>query len=109
MAYGLSIFDTNASNVFTVTDQTWLQIDYFFVGAGQSVTKNFTGLPSGITLQTAVIFVNTPPINSQFRNPTISISGTTVTVTGIQTSASSSVSGTYTVQSGGAYILVLAK
>ena len=109
MAYGLSIFDTNASNVFTVTDQTWLQVDYFFVGDGQSVTKSFSGLPSGVTLQTAIVFVNTPPIDEQFRTPTISISGTTVTVTGLNTSASSSVSGSYTVQSGGAYILVLAK
>ena len=108
MSFGFAVKD-GAQTSFTMTDSTLLQVDFFSVGQGQTVTKNFSFLPSGATLQTAVVFVNQPPTNEQFVLPTISISGTTLTVTGINSSASTSVSGSFTIQSGTVFVLVFAK
>ena len=108
MAYGLQIKES-AGTVFTLDDTTLLQVDFFAVQQGQSITKNFSFLPVGVTLSTAIVFVNQPPQNEQFVLPTVSISGTTLTVTGINSSTSSNVSGTITIQSGTVFVLVFAK
>jgi hypothetical protein len=109
MAVGFQLRNASSGTVLTLDDSTLLQVDFFEVPQGQSVTKNFSFLPSGATLSTAIVFVNQPPLNEQFVLPTVSISGTTLTVTGINSSASTSVSGTYTIQSGTVFVLVFAK
>lgn len=109
MTTGLRLNDSLGGEVFTLDDTTLLQVDFFTVQEGQSVTKNFNFLPSGATLSTAIVFVNQPPQNEQFVLPTVSISGTTLTVTGINSTGSSSVSGSYTIQSGTILVLVFAK
>ena len=109
MAVGFQLRDASSTPVFTLDDSTLLQVDFFEVQQGQSVTKNFNFLPSGATLSTAIVFVNQPPLDEQFVLPTVSISGTTLTVTGINSSASTTVSGTYTIQSGTVFVLVFAK
>ena len=108
MSFGLQIKEP-AGTVFSLDDTTLLQVDFFAVQQGQSVTKNFNFLPSGATLSTAIVFVNQPPLDEQFVLPTVSISGTTLTVTGINSSSSTSVSGTFTIQSGTVFVLVFAK
>ena len=108
MSFGLQIKEP-AGTVFSLDDSTLLQVDFFAVQQGQSVTKNFNFLPSGATLSTAIVFVNQPPLDEQFVLPTVSISGTTLTVTGINSSSSTSVSGTFTIQSGTVFVLVFAK
>ena len=109
MTAGLIINNELGQPVFSVDDTTILQVDFFEVQQGQSVTKNFNFLPAGAVLSTAVVFVNQPPLNEQFVLPTVTISGTTLTVTGINSSGSTSVSGTYTIQSGTILVLVFAK
>tara|TARA_R110000822_G_scaffold92025_2_gene211918 strand:+ start:441 stop:770 length:330 start_codon:yes stop_codon:yes gene_type:complete len=109
MAVGFQLRNASSGTVFTLDDSTLLQVDFFEVLAGQSVTKSFSFLPSGATLSTAIVFVNQPPQNEQFVLPTVSISGTTLTATGINSSGSTTVSGTYTIQSGTVYVLVFAK
>ncbi len=109
MTTGLRLNDSSGGEVFTLDDTTLLQVDFFTVQQGQSVTKNFNFLPSGATLSTAIVFVNQPPQNEQFVLPTVSISGTTLTVTGINSSGSTNVSGSYTIQSGTILVLVFAK
>ena len=108
MSFGLQIKEP-AGTVFSLDDTTLLQVDFFAVQQGQSVTKNFNFLPSGATLSTAIVFVNQPPLDEQFVLPTVSISGTTLTVTGINSSSSTTVSGTFTIQSGTVFVLVFAK
>lgn len=108
MSFGLQIKEP-AGTVFSLDDSTLLQVDFFAVQQGQSVTKNFNFLPSGATLSTAIVFVNQPPLDEQFVLPTVSISGTTLTVTGINSSSSTTVSGTFTIQSGTVFVLVFAK
>ena len=105
MAVGFQLRNASSGTVFTLNDSTLLQVDFFEVLAGQSVTKSFSFLPSGA----AIVFVNQPPQNEQFVLPTVSISGTTLTATGINSSGSTTVSGTYTIQSGTVYVLVFAK
>ena len=108
MSFGLQIKEP-AGTVFSLDDSTLLQVDFFAVQQGQAVTKNFNFLPSGATLSTAIVFVNHPPLDEQFVLPTVSISGTTLTVTGINSSSSTTVSGTFTIQSGTVFVLVFAK
>lgn len=108
MSFGLQIKEP-AGTVFSLDDTTLLQVDFFAVQQGQSVTKNFSFLPSGATLSTAIVFLNQPPQDEQFVLPTVSISGTTMTVTGINSSSSTNVSGTFTIQSGTVFVLVFAK
>lgn len=109
MSVGLRLNDSSGGEVFTLDDTTLLQVDFFAVQQGQSVTKNFSFLPSGATLSTAIVFVNQPPQDEQFVLPTVSISGTSLTVTGINSTGSTSVSGSYTIQSGTILVLVFAK
>jgi len=109
MTTGLRLNDSLGGEVFTLDDTTLLQVDFFAVQEGQSVTKNFNFLPSGVVISTAIVFVNQPPQDEQFVLPTVSISGTTLTVTGINSTGSSSVSGSYTIQSGTILVLVFAK
>ena len=108
MSFGLQIKEP-AGTVFSLDDTTLLQVYFFAVQQGQSVTKNFSFLPSGATLSTAIVFLNQPPQDEQFVLPTVSISGTTMTVTGINSSSSTNVSGTFTIQSGTVFVLVFAK
>jgi hypothetical protein len=108
MSFGLQIKEP-AGTVFDLDDTTLLQVDFFAVQQGQSITKNFSFLPSGATLSTAIVFLNQPPQDEQFVLPTISISGTSMTVTGINSSSSTNVSGSFTVQSGTVFVLVFAK
>ena len=108
MSFGLQIKEP-AGTVFSLDDSTLLQVDFFAVQQGQSVTKNFSFLPSGATLSTAIVFLNQPPQDEQFVLPTVSVSGTTMTVTGINSSSSTTVSGTFTIQSGTVFVLVFAK
>ena len=108
MSFGLQIKEP-AGTVFSLDDTTLLQVDFFAVQQGQSVTKNFSFLPLGATLSTAIVFLNQPPQDEQFVLPTVSISGTTMTVTGINSSSSTNVSGTFTIQSGTVFVLVFAK
>ena len=108
MSFGLQIKEP-AGTVFSLDDTTLLQVDFFAVQQGQSVTKNFSFLPSGATLSTAIVFLNQPPQDEQFVLPTVSISGTTMTVTGINSSSTTNVSGTFTIQSGTVFVLVFAK
>jgi len=109
MTTGLRLNDNLGGEVFTLDDSTLLQVDFFAVQEGQSVTKNFNFLPAGVVISTAIVFVNQPPQDEQFVLPTVSISGTTLTVTGINSTGSSSVSGSYTIQSGTILVLVFAK
>ena len=109
MSVGLRLNNSSGGEVFTLDDTTLLQVDFFAVQQGQSVTKNFSFLPSGATLSTAIVFVNQPPQDEQFVLPTVSISGTSLTVTGINSTGSTSVSGSYTIQSGTILVLVFAK
>ena len=108
MSFGLQIKEP-AGTVFSLDDTTLLQVDFFAVQQGQSVTKNFNFLPSGATLSTPIVIVKQPPLDEQFEIPTVSISGTTLTVTGINSSSSTTVSGTFTIQSGTVFVLVFAK
>ena len=112
MAYGLDIKNTSGSSVYSVTSQTWNQVEYFTKAEGDTATttKDYSYLPSGSTLRVAILFTDTTlPDDEQPLIPTIGISGTTVTVTGTSTSTTNSVSGTITQKSQACLILVLAQ
>ena len=112
MAFGLDIKSTLGQSIYSVTSQTWNQVEYFTKAEGDTstTTKDYSFLPSGATLRVAILFSDTTlPDDEQPLIPTINISGTTVTVTGTDTSTSNSVSGTITQKSQACLILVLAQ
>ena len=112
MSFGLNIKNTSGTSIYSVTSQTWNQVEYFTKAEGDTATttKNYSYLPSGSTLRVAILFTDTTlPDDEQPLIPTISISGTTVTVTGTNTSTTNSVSGTITQKSQACLILVLAQ
>ena len=112
MAYGLDFKSALGQSIYSVTSQTWSQVEYFTKAEGDTstTTKNYSYLPSGVTLRVAILFTDTLlPDDEQPLIPTINISGTTVTVTGTDTSTTNSVSGTITQKSQACLILVLAK
>ena len=83
MAYGLDIKSNLGNSIYSVTSQTWNQVEYFTKAEGDTstTTKNYSYLPSGATLRVAILFTDTTlPDDEQPLIPTINISGTTVTV-----------------------------
>ena len=112
MAYGLDIKSILGQSIYSVTSQTWNQVEYFTKAEGDTstTTKDYSYLPSGSTLRVAILFTDTTlPDDEQPLIPTIGISGTTVTVTGTDTSTTNSVSGSITQKSQACLILVLAQ
>ena len=61
MAYGLDIKSTLGQSIYSVTSQTWSQVEYFTKAEGDTstTTKNYSYLPSGVTLRVAILFTDT--------------------------------------------------
>ena len=61
MAYGLDIKNTSGSSIYSVTSQTWNQVEYFTKAEGDTATttKDYSYLPSGSTLRVAILFTFT--------------------------------------------------
>jgi len=79
MAYGLNIFKTNGSVVFSSADVAWMQLDKFVVNANATVSNNYP-VASGFTIIAQIQMVNDSPTNQEAYAPQVSISGTTVTI-----------------------------
>jgi hypothetical protein len=79
MSYGLSVFKSNGSLVFSSADVAWMQLDKFIVNANASVSNTYS-VASGMTIITQIQMVNDSPTNQEAYAPQVSISGTTVSI-----------------------------
>ena len=81
MAYGLQTFHSTGALSFSSTDVTWNQVAAFQVGAGASSSVSYPAL-SGRTVEVVQMFINPPPTTRKALAHTVSVSGTTVSVSG---------------------------
>jgi hypothetical protein len=81
MAYGLELFNSSGVTTFSSTDITWNQVAAFQVNAGATSSTSYPAL-SGRTVEVVQMFINPPPTDRKALAHTISVSGTTVTVSG---------------------------
>lgn len=79
MSYGLSVFKSNGSLVFSSADVAWMQLDKFIVNANATVSNTYS-VASGMTIITQIQMVDDAPTNQEAYAPQVSISGTTVSI-----------------------------
>lgn len=81
MTFGLEVMKANGALVFSSNDVTWNQVDFFYVAANGSVSKNLPAL-QGRQVLTVQSFINPPPNDRKATAHTVTVSGTTVSVSG---------------------------
>lgn len=81
MTMGMNIMDGVGKLVFSSDDITWNQVDFFLVGAGESVSKTYP-IISGREVLVTKVLIDPPPLNRRAVAPTTSVSGVTVNVYG---------------------------
>jgi hypothetical protein len=81
MSYGLNIFDATGRLTYSTSDVTWNQVDFFRVPANGSATNTYPELLNREVL-TAQMFINAPPFTRKATAHSVSVTGTTITVTG---------------------------
>jgi len=81
MTYGLNVFKSSSGLVYSTDDVTWNQVDFFTVAGGGSASYTYPVL-SGREVLTAQMFINAPPITRRALAHTITVAGTTVSVSG---------------------------
>jgi hypothetical protein len=81
--HGLNVYSSAGTLVYSSADVTWNQVDYFSVTSlvNDSVTKTYPIL-SGKDVLCLQILVDAPPASRRALAHTITVSGTTVTVSG---------------------------
>jgi len=81
MAQGIEIYDEDGDIVYSTVDVTWNQVASFQVNGGASVSNSYPIL-SGKTVQTVQMFINPPPTTRKALAHTVTVTGTTVAVSG---------------------------
>ena len=81
MAYGMELFRGNNVLTYSTSDVTWNQVAAFQVNGGASNSTSYPAL-TGRTVKVVQMFIDPPPTNRKALAHTISVSGTTVTVSG---------------------------
>jgi len=79
--YGMNVFNSTGALTYSTSDVTWNQVDFFFVSGGGSVSNSYPVI-SGKEVLTAQMFINSPPLDRRALAHTITVSGTTVSVSG---------------------------
>lgn len=77
----MNVFNSAGALTYSTSDVTWNQVDFFFVSGGGSASNSYPVL-SGKEVLTAQMFVNSPPSDRRALAHTITVSGTTVSVSG---------------------------
>jgi len=81
MSFGLEIHASNGSITYDSDDVTWNQVDFFSVSGGGSASNSYNAL-SGRDVLVQQVQINSPPLTRKAISHTITVSGTTVSVSG---------------------------
>lgn len=81
MSFGFQIFDASGVLRFDSTDVTWNQVTFYSVAAGGSDSRSIPQI-GGKSVAIGQIMVNPPLTDRKAVAHTVSVSGTTVTVSG---------------------------
>ena len=81
MSFGLELNNAAGNLVYSSADVTWNQVDFFQVAGGGSESRTLPAL-AGRQVLTVQSFINPPPNDRKATAHTVTVSGTTVSVTG---------------------------
>ena len=81
MTHGLEVRHTNGNLAFSTDDVTWNQVDFFYVAGYGSESRTLPAL-AGRQVLTVQMFINPPPNDRRAIAHTVTVSGTTVSVSG---------------------------
>jgi len=81
MTFGMNVFKSDGSLAYSTDDVTWNQVDFFYIGASGSVSNNYASISGRETLLVQM-FINPPPSDRRAIAHSMSVSGTTVSVSG---------------------------
>lgn len=79
MSYGFEVYNSAGTLVYSTNSVTWMQVDSFYVGAGQTITKSYPEF-EGWTLQAFIELIDQPPDSQEHYAPISNIAGTSVTI-----------------------------
>lgn len=81
MSHGINLYDANSQLIYSTTDVTWNQVDFFRVEGGSTATKSY---PVIIGKESLIVqmFIDPPPTNRKALAHTVVVSNGTVSVTG---------------------------
>jgi hypothetical protein len=81
MSFGLAIYQGSGQLTYSSDSVTWNQVESFEVAANGSFSQSFPVL-SGREVMAVQMLIDPPPINRKAIAHTISVSGTTISVSG---------------------------
>lgn len=81
MTYGMEIYKASGLLAYSSNDVTWNQVDFFLVPGGGSVAMDYPALQGRESLAVQMM-IDPPPIDRRAIAHNITISGTTVLVSG---------------------------
>lgn len=81
MAYGLNLYHSTGALTYSSSDVTWNQVAAFQVNANASSSTTYSVLQNR-TVQVVQMFIDPPPTDRKATAHTISVNGTSVSVSG---------------------------
>lgn len=81
MSHGMEISNASGHVVYSSADVTWNQVDFFKVDGDSSASQSYAVL-SGREVLTVQMFIDPPPTDKKATAHTVTVSGTTVSVSG---------------------------
>lgn len=82
MTFGVNIYRAGDGGLtYSSTDVTWNQVDFFRVDGGSSYSADYAAL-NGREVLVTQMFIDPPPTNARAYAHTLSVVGTTVSVSG---------------------------
>lgn len=81
MSHGINLFAMDGGLTYSTADVTWNQVAFFQVAGGSSVSNNYPSI-SGRAVLTPQFWIDGPPVDRKAVAHTVTVSGTTVSVSG---------------------------
>jgi len=81
MTFGMNVYKPSGGLVYSTDDVTWNQVDFFYMSANSSVANSYAAL-SGREALVIQMFIDPPPTDRKMTAYTITVSGSTVNVSG---------------------------
>ena len=81
MSFGLDIFKSGGGLTYSTSDVTWNQVDFFLVSGGSSASNSYPSI-SGRAVLTLQVQIGAPPLTRKATAHSVTVSGTTISVSG---------------------------
>lgn len=81
MSFGLEVLKANGALSYSSADVTWNQVDFFSVAGGGSASHDYPALV-GREIMTVQVMIDAPPLTRKALAHSVTVSGTTISVSG---------------------------